>query len=192
MEDQSGRPPDGPTGGGRSLHGSGFPDDDGAEDRVLAGRLADYAAATPDTRATAYAGCLAALTTARVLVPVVAVLGEAEVDAHGRTRDKSSDMAAVLLTGRDGRTALLAFTALATMAAWDPAARPVPVTAQVAAQSALQEGAQALLLDVAGPTRLVVEGPHLEGLARGWTPARVGDDWAWVGQRPGDDSRGGE
>ena len=64
--------------------------------------------------------------------------------------------------------------------AWDPQARPVPVRAQLAAQAAIQEGAAALLVDVAGPTRLVVEGVDLEGLARGWRLARVGGQVGWV------------
>ena len=38
-----------------------------------------------------------------------------------------------------------------------------------------------------GPARLVVEGVDLEGLARGWRLARVGDQVAWVR----DGSRGG-
>jgi hypothetical protein len=56
----------------------------------------------------------------------------------------------------------------------------VPVSAQVAARSALQDGAEALLVDVAGPVPLVVEGDDLEGLARGWTLARVGAGTAWI------------
>jgi len=111
------------------------------------------------------------------------VLGEVEVDEQGLAHDKSSDMAAVLLTGADGRLALLAFSGTAAMAAWDPAARPVPVPARVAAQSAVQEGAAALLVDVAGPVRVVVEGEDLHGLAAGWTLARVGEGRAWI--RPG-------
>ena len=78
-------------------------------------------------------------------------------------RDKSSDMAAVLMRGADGRTALLAFTGLEAMRRWDPDARPVPVSAQVAARAALQDGAAALLIDVAGPVRFVAEiGPATE------------------------------
>jgi hypothetical protein len=91
------------------------------------------------------------------------------------------EMATTLLTGVDGRRALLAFTCLETLAAWRPEARPVPVTATLAARSALQEGAAALVVDVAGPTSYVVEGQLLEGLARGWPLVLTGDaDYAWV------------
>ncbi len=69
------------------------------------------------------------------------MLGEVEVDEHGLAHDKSSDMAAVLLTGRDGRRALLAFTGLEPLARWRPDARPVPVTARDAARAALADDA---------------------------------------------------
>ncbi len=172
----------------RRLLGSEFPDDEGGDDPRLRSALTAYAAAhDPQERRALLPACLEALQGARLLVPVVAVLGEVEVGDDGLARDKSSDMAAVLLTGRDGRTALLSFTHTASMQAWDPEARPVPVRAQLAAQAAMQEGAAALLVDVAGPARLVVEGVDLEGLARGWRLARVGDQGAWVR----DGSRGG-
>ena len=117
----------------------------------------------------------------RLLVPVVAVLGEVEVDDQaGLPHDKTSDMATVLLQGADGRMALLAFSGTPALQAWDPQARPVPVTARTAAQAALQDGASAIVVDVAGPATFVVEGEDLEGLARGWTLARVGGRSAWV------------
>lgn len=159
----------------KRLLGPGFPDDTGEAPPALVAAATAYAADR-----TAYVEVLAALTTCRLLVPVVAVLGEVEVDEQGLAHDKTSDMAAVLLTGADGRLALLAFSGTAAMAQWDPAARPVPVPARVAAQSAVQEGAAALLVDVAGPVRLVVEGEDLHALAAGWTLARVGDQRAWI------------
>ncbi len=64
----------------------------------------------------------------RLLVPVVALLGEVEVDDQGLAHDKTSDMAAVLMTGRDGRKALLAFTGKAALQAWDPRRARFPVT----------------------------------------------------------------
>ncbi len=153
----------------------GFPGDLGVAAPVVRAALAAYA----DGSGT-QVDALAAVRTARLLVPVVAVLGEAEVDADGRLRDKTSDMASVLLRGADGRLALLAFTGLDSLHAWDPSARPVPATARTAAQAAVQDGAAALVVDVAGPASLAVEGDDLEGLARGWTLARVGGRSAWL------------
>ena len=117
---------------------------------------------------------LAVLQDARLLVPVVAVLGEVELDEQGLAHDKSSDMAAVLVRAADGSTGLLAFTSLETMARWDPQARPVPVTAATAATAAVQDGAEALLVDLAGPATYVVDGDDLTRLAAGWRLVRRG------------------
>ena len=159
----------------RTIPDPGFAGDDGAAPAELTAALAAW-----DADPGAYPELLGVLQRVRLLVPVVAVLGEVEYDEAGLAHDKTSDMAAVLMRGGDGRLALLAFTSTAALTAWDPAARPVPVTAPLAAQSAIQDGAQALLVDVAGPVTLVVEGDDLQGLARGWTLARVGSGTAWI------------
>jgi hypothetical protein len=153
----------------------GFAGDDGSADPQLAAALAGWARGEAS-----YADVLRALQGARLLVPVVAVLGEVEHDEAGLAHDKTSDMATVLLRGADGRLALLAFTGTASLAAWNPEGRPVPVVAAVAARAALQDGAAALVVDLAGPTRFVVEADDLDGLAGGWTLARVGAETAWI------------
>ena len=168
-------------GADRVIPDPGFAGDDGAAPAELVAAMAAW-----DADPRTFPEALAALQRSRLLVPVVAVLGEVEHDAAGLAHDKSSDMAAVLMRGGDGRLALLAFTGTAALAAWDAAARPVPVPAQVAARSALQDGATALLVDVAGPVPCVIEGEDLEGLAGGWTLARVGTGTAWI--RPGTES----
>ena len=165
---------------GRRLLDTGFSGDTGAADPALAAALASYAAQPGDGDA----DVLEALVGARLLVPVVAVLGEVEVDDAGLAHDKTSDMAAVLLTGADGRLALLAFTGTEALQRWNPDARPVPVTAELAAQAAVQEGAAALVVDVAGPVTYVAEAEDLQGLAAGWTPARVGGRAAWIRPAP--------
>ncbi len=164
----------------RRLQGSEYVDDSGAADPALVAALA-----RPDDDADRHPARLAALASARVLVPVVAVLGEVEHDERGLARDKSSDMATVLLTGRDGRRALLAFSSTASLQGWDPDARPVPVAAALAAATAVQEGADALVVDVAGPHTCAVEGADLHRLAAGWRPTRLADGgWAWIGADP--------
>lgn len=161
----------------RRLQGSEYVDDDGSADAGLAAALAGHASGT-----TPYPAVLAALAPARLLVPVVAMLGEVEVGADGLARDKSSDMAAVLLTGADGRLALLAFSDLAALTRWDPQARPVPVAAHLAAATAVQEGAAALVVDVAGPHPFVLDGDDLPRLAAGWQPVQLDDGgWGWLG-----------
>ena len=149
----------------RHIPDPGFAGDTGEADANLATALASYS-----RNEATYGDVLLALQDARLLVPVVAMLGEVEYDDRGLAHDKTSDMAAVLMRGADGRLALLAFTSTDALAAWNPEARPVPVAAKLAAQSAVQEEAAALVLDVAGPITLVVEGDDLIALgpAGGW------------------------
>lgn len=159
----------------RSIPDPGFAGDDGAVRPEVVTALADYAADR-----TRHAATLAVLQHARLLVPVVAVLGEVEYDDQGLAHDKTSDMATVLMTGRDGRTALLAFTGSEALHRWNAEARPVPVTMSTAAQAARQDGADALVLDVAGPTMFVVEGDDLAQLAAGARLVEVSDRFGWA------------
>ena len=116
----------------RSLAEPAFPDDDGLVDPRLADAFGDDAKV------------FAVYRDVRVFVPIVAVLGERATDGS----DKSADMAAVFMTGADGRQALLTFSSVAALEAWNSVARPVPVWGREAAQAALDEGASALLLDL--------------------------------------------
>ena len=131
-----------------------------------------------------YSEALAVVQRSRLLVPVVALLGEVEYDGQGLAHDKTSDMATVLMQGNDGRLALLAFTGVESMHAWNQEARPVPVQAQLAARSALQEDAAAIVVDIAGPVTFVIEGDDLVGLSQGWTLAEVAGRSVWI--RPGE------
>jgi len=167
--------------GSRPLPDPGFAGDDGSAPAALASALAAWRAGT-----SSYAEALAALQASRLLVPVVAVLGEVEVDEHGLAHDKTSDMATVLLQGADGRLALLAFTGSEALREWNPDGRPVPVRTELAARSALQDGAAAIVVDVAGPVRFVVEGEDLRRLAEGWSLAQMGDRAVWI--RPAGES----
>lgn len=160
----------------RSIPDPGFAGDDGAADPAVIQALSSYAA-DPDRR---HAATLEVLQHARLLVPVVAVLGEVEHDEQGLAHDKTSDMAAVLITGRDGRTALLSFTSTASMRTWNPEARPVAVSARLAARAALQDEADALLVDISGPVLFAIEGQDLRDLAEGLVLRRVGDGWGWT------------
>ena len=156
----------------RAIPEPAFASDDGAASPEVAEALREVAGGAGLEVA------IAALCDTRVLVPVVAMPDE-EADDPNETDDRV-DMAAVLLTGRDGRRALLAFTDLAALAGWDAHARPVPVTTRQAAQSALAEGADAVVVDVAGPVQVPVEGDALRRVADGQRLVRDGDGWAWA------------
>jgi hypothetical protein len=137
--------------------GQQFRDDDGAADPQVAAALAAYQAGQGSEQA-----ALAALAAARLLVPVVAVLA----DGSAAEGDKNSEMMLPTLIGQDGRPALLAFTGLGPLARWRPAARPVPAEANRVWRAAAADGC-AVVIDVAGPVPLAVEGARLAALAAG-------------------------
>ncbi|MFI6406567.1 SseB family protein [Streptomyces sp. NPDC050548] len=147
----------------KNIPDSGYSDDDGSADPALSAALAAWA----EDR-TAVDPVLAALKGARLLVPVVAVLGEVEVDENGLRREKTSDMAVPTLKA-GGRTALPAFTSSDSLARWDPAARPVAVPLHQALQAAVHEKADTIVLDLAGPVSFELSGPALLALAEGRT-----------------------
>jgi SseB protein N-terminal domain len=152
---------------GRTLAGAAYPGDDGSPDPQVSAALDAYAAGRGSEYAalTALAGC-------RLLVPVVAVLTEAEQGGpRGLRRDKSSEMALPTLIGADGRAALPAFTCMDSLARWRPDARPVPVAAAQVWQTGAHE-ASAVVVDVAGPVPFAVDGARLAALAEG-RPAPV-------------------
>jgi hypothetical protein len=161
---------------GRILTPTGFEGDDGTAEPAL---IAALSAARRDEAAVYPA--YAALAGRRVLVPVVAVLGESEAaetvgpDGEVLRRDKDSDMAVITLVAGDGTKALPAFTSVQALVEWAggagyPQARPIPVTVQTAAAAALQEQAAVLLLDLGGPGQFEVSGSALRAFAQGRTP----------------------
>ena len=147
-----------------------FADDDGSPDPALAEALALHALGEAGL-----SDVVRALRGKRVMTPLMAVLDsvvdDVEAGAPG-PGEKDSHMATVSLVSPDGRRGLLAFTSVASMTAWDPAARGIPASAARVAAAALQEGADAVLLDLAGPVRLAVAGAALLAVAEGrdWTP----------------------
>ncbi|MCK7627002.1 SseB family protein [Streptomyces sp. RS10V-4] len=147
----------------------GFADDDGSADPALAAALAARAADPGDPAAET--ALLSALAGARLLVPVVAVLGEVETGPDGLRREKTSDMAVPTLTAPDGRRALPAFTSMATLHRWRPDARPVAVPLQQALLAAAHEQADTVVIDLAGPAPYQLTGPALRALAEGRTTA---------------------
>jgi SseB protein N-terminal domain len=160
--------------------------DTGGADPAVTAALAAYAAGAATEHAV-----LTAVAASRLLVPVVAVLAEANADgtvppatasarsgsgsvppapasAHsGSGSEKETEMALPTLIGNDGRKAVIAFTSTDTVRRWRADARPVPVPASRLWPAVAAEQADAVVIDVAGPVPLVVEGARLRALASG-------------------------
>jgi hypothetical protein len=171
--------------------------DDGTADPHLEAVLARYAAGRESE-----AVMLTALAQARLLMPLV----ERPADGHpgannpgaghpgdghaagdhtheagppggdaGCDHRMAREMAFPTLIGRDGRPALLAFTSLAALVSWRPEARPVPTPAREVWGSAT--GSQcAVVIDVAGPVPVAVDGARLAALAAGEPPPEPPSD----------------
>jgi hypothetical protein len=175
-----------------------FRDDHGDADPAVTTALSAFAAGTGGEHA-----ALTALAGTRLLVPVVAVLadevaadpehqpsGGSRADGTGpdgqvpasraaAAGEKASDMAMPVIVGRDGRRALPAFTSAAALRQWKPDGRPVPVRAAGVWQSAVQENC-AVIIDIAGPVPLAVEGARLAALSAGTpVPALFEDPDVW-------------
>lgn len=119
---------------------------------------------------------LTAVAGARLLVPVVAVpAGGNPVPAGHAGAEKETEMVLPTLVGNDGRKAVIAFTGVETIRRWNPEARPVPFPAASVWEYAAHEQ-NAVVIDVAGPVPLVVEGARLAALARGDTPPLPHED----------------
>ena len=150
---------------GRELSPSGFEADTGAADPALRMALATDA----DDLA-----LMRAVEASRFVVPVVAE--PTEVDASGvHPVDAGVDMAAVTLVAPDGQRALPVFTGTDALTAWNPDARPVPVTPARAGQAAVVEGCDVIVVDVAGPATRVLRPSMVWALAqqRPWEPAHT-------------------
>ncbi|WP_377268327.1 SseB family protein [Peterkaempfera sp. SMS 1(5)a] len=160
----------------KSIPDPGFSGDDGGADPRLTAALARWA----DDPAGGEPELLARIGGARLMVPVVALLGEVETGTSeaswgsagpkaggGLRREKTSDMAVPVVEAPDGRRALPAFTSLEALARWRADARPVPVHGRQAVLAAYSERADTLLLDPAGPVPYQLTGAAMRAVAEG-------------------------
>ena len=155
---------------GRALTGTGFDGDMGEADVDLTAALDDPQEETVLMRAVAQA---------RLLVPIVAapsgIDDSAEPMVEKLALKNATDMAVVTLTSPDGQRGLPVFSSLAALSAWDAAARPSPVTSARAAQAAVSERCDVMLLDLGSGHECVLRPSMVWALAqqREWLPAHT-------------------
>jgi hypothetical protein len=142
-----------------------YREDRGSADPAVTSALAAFAAGAGSEHE-----ALSALAGSRLLVPVVAM------SAHGDAQAVSStEIALPSIVGSDGRPALPAFTCLESLRRWRQDARPVPALAASVWQSAANESS-AVVIDIAGPVPLAVDGARLAALAAGAPVPRLHED----------------
>lgn len=107
-----------------------------------------------------------ALREVRLLVPLIAELGDEGRTEGGLRVDKSQELSIVRVAGPDGRTVQPAFSSVDTMRQWNAQARPVPVEAVRIALAAAAEGTDLLVLDPGSPGEMVIRRPALWALGK--------------------------
>lgn len=147
---------------GRELSPQPFAGDDGSTPPAYAAALARFQAGESGPEPV-----VAALRGARLLVPLLAELGEEGRTEDGRVVDKQADLSIVTVAGPDGRRVLPAFTSVAALAAWRSEARPVPVEAIRAAIAAIDDDTQLVVLDPGSPGEFGLRRPAVWALAKG-------------------------
>ncbi|MFT7711998.1 SseB family protein [Clavibacter tessellarius] len=153
---------------GRSFEPTAFPGDDGSAPPALAEALARHGRGEVGPSAV-----VDALRDARLLIPLVARLGEEGVGETGLKVDKSAELSIITVAGPDGRTVMPVFTSVAAMGRWNPAARPVPADAVRVALAAASEETDLVVLDPMSETEFVLRRPAVWAVARSlpWTPS---------------------
>ncbi|WP_022887009.1 SseB family protein [Glaciibacter superstes] len=153
---------------GREFEASTHSDDDGSAPAALMEALRRYR-----LREVGEESVIDALRESRLLIPLVARLGEAGENEQGVTIDKSQELSIITVAGPDGRNVMPVFSSAAAMSAWNADARPVPADAVRVALAAAQENTDLVVLDPTAETEYVIRRPALWAIAQSqpWTPS---------------------
>lgn len=153
---------------GRSFEANRFASDDGQTPAEIQLVLADKPVSKPDL--------VEALKGSRLLIPLIAELGDSEVGPNGLLVEKSADLAIVAVSTPDGQSAIPAFTSVAEMSLWNSDARPVPVEAEKVCLAAAAEGHNRVILNPAS-NAIALRRPQLAAVAQDiqWTPPHLSE-----------------
>lgn len=152
---------------GRSFEQNSFASDDGSAPSDLVNAIKSFQAGESGADYV-----VDIIRTSRLLVPLVAHLGESELGAHDVLVDKSAELAIVTVKSPDEQDALVVFSSVQAMAAWNPSARPVPTDAVRVALAAASQIATRVVLDPGSPTEFVLRRPVIAKIAQRlpWLP----------------------
>jgi hypothetical protein len=146
---------------GRHFEQNTHSDDDGSAPEALRVALERFQAGDGDQSAV-----VDAVRGSRLLIPLLAELGESGMNEAGHTVDKSQELSIVTVAAPDGRTAMPVFSSVDTMRVWNPVARPVPAAGTRVALAAVAEGTDLVVLDPGSPGSFVLRRPALWAIGR--------------------------
>ncbi len=145
---------------GRAFSENPFANDDGSARPELISAIAEFQKTGNPNQV------FIEIAKSRLLIPLLADLGESEVGAHGQTVDKSADLSIVTVQTPDNKTALPVFSSVETMKRWNSKARPVPSDAIRVALAAASEGTERVVLDPGSETEFAMRRPAIAALAQ--------------------------
>lgn len=147
---------------GRTFSENPWQDDDGTAPTELAEALSKFRAGEGSP-----VDVVTALRDVRLLIPLVAELGEEGTNDQGVKVDKSADLSIVTVKAPDGRGVVPVFSSVAAMKKWDETARPIPVGSRQAALAAVEERTDLLILDPgSAETEFAVRRPAVWAIAQ--------------------------
>ena len=154
---------------GRAFNENPFANDDGAARPELISAISEFHESGDATNV------FAEFSKSRLLIPLLADLGESEVGAHGQTVDKSADLSIVNVETPDGQVGLPVFSSVESMQRWNATARPVPSDAIRVALAAASEGNTRIILDPGSETEFAFRRASIAAMAQqqSWTPPHL-------------------
>ncbi len=153
---------------GRHFDQNAFSGDDGSAPERLLEALRRFR-----SRAVGEVEVVDAFRESRLLIPLVARVGEAGVNERGILLEETAELSIVTVAGPDSRDAMPVFSSVEAMRRWNPAARPVPADAVRVALAAASEDTELVVLDATSETEFVIRRPALWAIAqsRTWLPS---------------------
>lgn len=157
---------------GRELEENRFASDDGSAPKKLIAAIEGFRKGELGQVAV-----VDAIRTARLLVPLVAHLGESEVGPNGLLVDKSAELSIVTVKSPDNQDALVVFSSVAAMQRWNSTARPVPTDAIRVCLAAASQMSTRVVLDPGAETEFVIRRPAIARIAQSqnWQPAELNE-----------------
>lgn len=165
---------------GRSFEANAFADDNGSAPPEFLAAITEFRSHEylSDERAHAHAHVVEVITTSRLLAPLIAEAGDIGLTGEGHKVDKTQELALVYVGGPNGEKTLPVFSNVASMYAWNPDARPIPVDGLRVAASVLHDGGEMVVIDPGSDTEIALRAKTLEAMATGraWVPNQIDPD----------------
>lgn len=160
--DSAGRPWE-----GRSFDQNAFADDDGKASAELIEAITRFRAGDVGPEFV-----VDQIRVSRLLVPLLANLGESEEGAHGHKVDKSAELSIVTVKSPDDQDSLVVFSSVESMTFWNKESRPVPTDAVRVTLAAASQMSTRVVLDPGSETEFVIRRPAIAKIAQSlpWLP----------------------